>query len=1602
VDAVYLSLDQNLNTATDANIGSTVHSGALEPGQSYTASLPVTLPQKISGNYWLIVLTDASNAVYENVFEGDNWTTSSPLLVILTPPPDFVVDDVHGPAAALSGKSLEVEWTVRNAGAGEPFETSWYDAVYLSQSPTFDVGSSRLLGNGLRYGPLPNDATYTTQRSFTLPVDIVGSYYLYVETDVGNLVFENGLDSNNRGRSVGTTEVLLSPPPDLVPTQVQTSSTGRAGDALAVTWTVRNNGTGPTLASFWTDRVDLVLGDTWDQAQVVATRDIQHGGTLQPQGSYTSNSALTPPPGTSGTMRVWVTADVFNQVFEHQVEGNNQMSSGPVAIAPILPSDLVAASVTAPAAAAPGQSIVVSWIVRNDGPRATYATSWIDEVYLSSDATFDASVDRFLTSATQGYALGVGAAYSRSVGVTLPGDLEGDFYLFVVPDRAGVVLDAHPENNATSVHVTFVPPAPAADLIVPVVSAPPQATAGQIVTVSWTVQNNGPGATSAGLWYDAIYLSGDPTLDGGDARIASLQHVGALGPGGSYNPSLGVEIPAYVGGSYYLLAVADSRNDVDERSSEGNNVAGTTIRILVSPPCDLIVSDVTAPPAAIPGENVTVSWTLHNIGANRVTGSLRDGVYLSNDATWDIDDGVIGLLDHYIDILPGSAMTMSAVVNLAHVVHATPTGDITAPLPGVTPGTYRMLIRTDLRNVIHESDETNNLAVAAAATDVDIAQLQLGMQVSRSVSGGQSVFYKVDVTAGLDLEFDLSGGNPSRWGEVYVAYARVPSLNDFDYAGAVPFSASQHILLPGTQAGGYYVMVLGRGVGVIPATLLVRSLAFQIQQVLPAVGGAGGKVTGHITGAGFQNGIRAMLRSSGGTEYAAGSVTRLSNSDCRVVWDLKNVPLGEYDVLLMNPDASSANIVSGFTVEERTPYRILTTQNAPAVLRAGSSAVFALQFENVSNVDVPYVLVTIELPGSQEVRVVSDRLVALSHFVDPGGVSGQPDFYDVQGTRYIPLLAQDMTIGEIIQCTVAVIGPRTGRVPIRVHAVGMGSTAFAVAVVTNIEQVRQKILEAPELFDPSLVLLAHGPADFRNAMLQPFYERGLIQRAFAEAIVPSPPAPGAIPGKQVANGCHETVTWIGCGVSAIGCVGFLLGGALSGIGLFLGIGGCAVGLSTNCFLEPRGYLDDAGPIFTVGGLSIDLASIILEGSKLDLATLAADATLTVVDQFVCTRIVRASDPNDIQGPTGVGDGHWVAVSARLPYVIHIENDSTHATAPTRLVSIRQPLDDAADARTFRLGRFGLGTRVFDVPANRAYYSQRLDLRDSLGVYVDVSAGIDVTSREAFWVFRAIDPATGQPPENPLIGLLPVNDASHRGEGFVNYTIKPIDTAQTGDSLVAKASIVFDNNDPIDTPEFVNLIDARPPGSQVRALPIKVEDLRFKVRWAGADDAGGSGLRSYDVYARRGSDPYVLWQSGTPDTIAIYEGVDNETYAFYSVAMDNVGLREVAPTTPDAVTTVHLARTSADPAPAILALYRATPNPSTADLPVVFSLPSNGPATLEVFDVAGRRIVSRQVRDLGPGQHVVRLGDATAIRSGIYFIRLSSAGRRLTQKTVVIR
>jgi hypothetical protein len=106
-DAVYLSSDAALDPDIDLYLGGMPNPVSLPENTGYSQSLNVTLPVNLHGSMYIIVRTDAYNAVAE-AYENNNDNYSA-VIIQLTPPPDLQVTSIIIPTIAFSGQTATIE-----------------------------------------------------------------------------------------------------------------------------------------------------------------------------------------------------------------------------------------------------------------------------------------------------------------------------------------------------------------------------------------------------------------------------------------------------------------------------------------------------------------------------------------------------------------------------------------------------------------------------------------------------------------------------------------------------------------------------------------------------------------------------------------------------------------------------------------------------------------------------------------------------------------------------------------------------------------------------------------------------------------------------------------------------------------------------------------------------------------------------------------------------------------------------------------------------------------------------------------------------------------------------------------------------------------------------------------------------------------------------------------------------------------------------------------------------------------------------------------------------------------------------------------------------
>lgn len=226
--------------------------------------------------------------------------------------------------------------------------------------------------------------------------------------------------------------------------------------------------------------------------------------------------------------------------------------------------------------------------------------------------------------------------------------------------------------------------------------------------------------------------------------------------------------------------------------------------------------------------------------------------------------------------------------------------------------------------------------------------------------------------------------------------------------------------------------------------------------------------------------------------------------------------------------------------------------------------------------------------------------------------------------------------------------------------------------------------------------------------------------------------------------------------------------------------------------------------------------------------------------------MQSGDPNDITGYTSPSGSNFIGLDVKeVGYTIEFENDPKIANASAMTIDVTNTLDRSMfDLNSLVPGQLCISNKTLDLP-NSHHFVKALDMRPEIDAVAEVCFDYDPSEGVAHWHLRSLDPMTMDDAEYRVQGILPVNNGDdHIGEGHVTYSIGLKSGLSHDTEIRNSASIVFDTNAPINTPEWVNVTDyERPEAMVVSSMGDDDSDYDFVVE--GSDS--GSGLWRYELY-----------------------------------------------------------------------------------------------------------------------------------------------------------
>ncbi|WP_342364198.1 CARDB domain-containing protein [Terrarubrum flagellatum] len=944
-DRIYVSTDATFS-GDDIQLAQLVHNGALDAGAAYTVNTSVVPPIGHAGNLYFLVMTDVFSQVYEGADESDN-TGSDLVNVVHRPPPDLAASIVAAPSVAIEGHTVSVTYHVSNDGSTETPNYSWFDNLYLSTDGVLDASDPRL-GDVHVTQALAVGGGYTFTVSGKLPSFIEGDYHLIVAADANDELFEF-----NNANNIATSALHIDNLPADLTTVVDAPDAGVAGRPIRVNWTVTNNGVGSTSSSSWTDRVILSTDDIAGNGDDFTLAEVDHTGQLAVGASYNASTTFSLPYWALGNYHILVASDVREKVDE--TSETNNAGANSIAISRQVP-DLIVTSVSTPPASNAGDTLDITFTVKNVGNNDTQANFWYDRVYIADQNGLNTFSSPVLSTVRHTNALAPDGSYTVTVTVQLPETLAtGDYNIYALADIYNNVIEEPLEfNNASAsgvFHVTGQPPK-VYDLQVTSVDAADQAVSGQLLTVTYTVANNG--SALSGAWYDVVYLSVDQNLQrNGDVYLGAVAQNRTVGAGESYTVTQTFQIPKGYSGPYYVFVVSDSTNAVKPEISEANNVGYDPVSTLISlaQPADLVVGDFSIPENLPLGVEIDLTYSVQNQSSVTAVGSWYDSLYLSSDDAWDIGDRLIGRVLH-----TGGVGANSSYTETLHGV-----------LPGVIPGDYHVIVRTDIRNLLPETVETNNITGSLNAADIDVPRLTLGDLASGVIPQGGGSYYKLDLEAGQTVRITLDGADAGSGNELYVRFNAMAGRGVYDFSSATPFEEDQSLVIPTTQAGTYYIYVVNTTTsGANPTrafAIKAESIPFSITGVEQSTVGNSGAATIRIDGALFEDSTIFVLVNQNDEVLYPDRIVRTDASRAYVTFDLFGTPAGTYTVQAVRGDGTVFKLAGGLTVVDGAGANIETVVDGPAFVWSRRTYNVNFYWKNTGDIDTMAPLIRVHANG---------------------------------------------------------------------------------------------------------------------------------------------------------------------------------------------------------------------------------------------------------------------------------------------------------------------------------------------------------------------------------------------------------------------------------------------------------------------------------------------------------------------------------------------------------------------------------------------------------------------------------------------------------------
>lgn len=478
------------------------------------------------------------------------------------------------------------------------------------------------------------------------------------------------------------------------------------GNQITVNYSVTNNGD-ETMTTNTTSALYLSTNQTYDSSDILITGSVYALTTnLSPNQSINLSPTVTLPNISDGQYYIISYPDLPELIDES--DNDNNTDAYAIQIGDIVQNgpdlDVTRVRTVPDTGLVPGQEVEIEIRIENEGNEDS--SSFDVLVYLDIDGDDEYDSNEFMGEFTFN-SLDAGENDTLFVDFDLPVNIpsSGVYELFAVADSNNDINETDEGNNDKDDNITIALANGGAEDVALLNESVNITTVNAGGTVDVVVNHVYLGSQTTDdlpTLNLAYYLSTDCNFSVAEDTYldGDISNLGINNPNVEEDETL--TIPASTpSGVYYILFIADSDNEVEEGTLENNNVECIQITVngSITPDGDIYITDeVCNPTDVIMGSEIEPFANIHYTGGqtNADLPSIEVFYFLSNDCTLSNDDLLIS--DDSISL--GSDLP----VNDASDVIELPSN--------LSPGTYYIIFRADVENVVYETNENNNIACA--------------------------------------------------------------------------------------------------------------------------------------------------------------------------------------------------------------------------------------------------------------------------------------------------------------------------------------------------------------------------------------------------------------------------------------------------------------------------------------------------------------------------------------------------------------------------------------------------------------------------------------------------------------------------------------------------------------------------------------------------------------------------------------------------------------------------------------------------------------------------------------------------------------------------